>query len=99
HVSRFFRVSTYASAIKAKSLGLIGNDSFLFIKAISSKAKKDDKSGGNPYAVYPYRNSPKITDAILSSTISQSLPIREAANMLNIKANTVMELYTKRNAE
>ncbi|MEI2630027.1 ImmA/IrrE family metallo-endopeptidase [Erwinia aphidicola] len=98
-ISKLFRVSSYASAIKAKFLGLISNDSFLFIKAISSKAKKDNKSGGNPYAVFPYRNSPKITDAILSSTISQSLPIREAANMLNIKANTVMELYAKRNAE
>lgn len=98
-VSKFFRVSTYASAIKAKSLGLINNDSFLFIKGISSKAKKENKSGANPYAVYPHRNSPKITDAILSSSITRSLPLREAANMLNIKTNTVMELYKKRNAK
>lgn len=98
-VSRFFRVSAYASAIKAKSLGLIDNDSFLFIKGISSKAKKENKNGANPYAVYPHRNSPKITDAILSASITRSLPLREAANMLNIKTNTVMELYKKRNAK
>lgn len=98
-VSKFFRVSTYASAIKAKSLGLIDNDSFLFIKGISSKAKKENKNGANPYAVYPHRNSPKITDAILSASITRSLPLREAANMLNIKTNTVMELYKKRNAK
>ncbi|QXN64144.1 ImmA/IrrE family metallo-endopeptidase [Serratia fonticola] len=98
-VSRFFKVSTYASAIKAKSLGLIDNNSFLFIKGISSKAKKENKNGANPYAVYPHRNSPKITDAILSSAITRSLPLREAANMLNIKTNTVMELYKKRNAK
>lgn len=98
-VSKFFRVSAYASAIKAKSLGLIDDNSFLLIKGITSKFKKENKSGANPYAVYPHRNSPKITDAILSSSITRSLPLREAANMLNIKTNTVMELYKKRNAK
>lgn len=98
NVSKHFRVSAYASAIKAKNLGLIDDSSFLFIKDVSGKVKKKDNNGANPYAVYPYRNSPKVTDAILSSAITQSLPIREAANMLNIKAGTVMELYRKRNA-
>lgn len=99
NTSKLFRVSAYASAIKAKSLELIDNDSFLLIKRNSSKAKKDKKNGGNPYAVFPYRNSPRITDAVLTSAITQSLPVREAANMLNIKASTVMELYRKRNAK
>lgn len=96
HVADYFKVSTYAVAIKAKTLNLIGEDDFLIIRNNSIDSSKKDTSGANPYAVYPYRNSPKLTDAILSSAMSQQLPLREAANLLNIKAGTVVELYKKR---
>jgi len=95
----YFKVSLFAAAIKAKSLAVIDNEQFLMLKSKSLDIKKKDTSGANPYAVYPYRNSPKLTDAVLSSAMSQQLPLREAANLLNIKSGTVVELYRKRNSK
>ncbi|EPQ7202392.1 MULTISPECIES: ImmA/IrrE family metallo-endopeptidase [Morganellaceae] len=99
HVSKFFKVSEYACAIKAKDLGLIDDETFVMIRRAcirnyNSAEKKSD--GGSPYYTIPYRNSNKITDAVLALTMSQSLPIREAGRILNIKADTVIELYKKR---
>lgn len=99
HVSKFFKVSEYASAIRAKDLNLITNDIFLMIRAacLSSYKNIEKKNdGGSPYNTIPYRNSNKITDAVLALTMSQGIPIREAGRILNIKADTVIELYKKR---
>lgn len=99
YVSKYFKVSEYASAIKAKELGFISNNTFAAIRAsIIDNYKKRDKSagGGSFYNIVPYRNSNKITDAVLSMTMSQNLPIREAGRILNIKASTVIDLYKKR---
>ncbi|WP_235366001.1 ImmA/IrrE family metallo-endopeptidase, partial [Proteus terrae] len=101
-VSKFFKVSEYASAIKAKELNLISNETFVMIRHIcihnyNSIVKKND--GGSPYYTIPYRNSNKITDAVLALTMSQGLPIREAGRILNIKADTVIELYKKRTSK
>lgn len=97
HVANYFKVSNYAAAIKAKNLNLINEFEFLAIRENSLKSKKPSKSGGNPYASFPYKNSPKLTDAILSSAVTQRTPLREAGNLLNIQASTVIELYKKRN--
>lgn len=97
-ISKYFKVSSFATAVRAKTLKLIDDDTFLIIRERSSSATKKDSSGANPYAVYPYRNSQSVTDAVLASAMSQRLPLREASNLLNIKPNTVIELYRKRNS-
>lgn len=97
HIANYFRVSNYAAAVKAKSLGLIDDEEFLIIRNMSLSTKKNESSGGNPYASYPYKNSPKLTDAVLSSAITQRIPLREAGNLLNIQPSTVIELFKKRN--
>jgi len=97
HIANHFRVSNYAAAVKAKNLGLIDEQVFLIIRKMSLASKKPESSGGNPYASYPYKNSPKLTDAVLSSAITQKIPLREASNLLNIQSSTVIELFKKRN--
>lgn len=97
HIANYFRVSNYAAAIKAKNLNLLSEGDFLSIRESSINSNKENKSGGNPYASFPYKNSPKLTEAILSSAITQRIPLREAGNLLNIQASTVIELYKKRN--
>lgn len=95
-VSGYFKVSAYATAVKAKSLDLIDHETFLLLKSLSRKPREAGGKGGDTYASCPLRNSPRITDAILSAAVTQSLPLREAANMLNVKTKTVMELYNRR---
>ncbi|HFE9942088.1 TPA: ImmA/IrrE family metallo-endopeptidase [Klebsiella pneumoniae] len=99
NVASFFKVSLYATAIKAKSLNLINDTDFVTLRNYVLNVPKKESSGANPYATYPYRNSPKLTDAILSSTMNQQLPLREAANLLNIKTGTVIELYKQRTSK
>lgn len=99
NVASFFKVSLFAAAIKAHSLDLIDGDDFRALRSYTLNATKKESTGANPYATYPYRNSPKLTDAVLSSAMSQQLPLREAANLLNIKTGTVIELYKKRTAK
>ncbi|MGK8150427.1 ImmA/IrrE family metallo-endopeptidase [Klebsiella variicola] len=99
NVASFFKVSLYATAIKAKSLNLINDIDFVTLRNYVLNVPKKESSGANPYATYPYRNSPKLTYAILSSTMNQQLPLREAANLLNIKTGTVIELYKQRTSK
>ncbi|WP_340619681.1 ImmA/IrrE family metallo-endopeptidase [Xenorhabdus siamensis] len=99
YVAKFFRISEYACAIKAKDLKLISNEAFSQIKKeCISRADLNQKSsnGGSSYNTIPYRNSNKVTDAVLYQTMSQKLPLREAGRVLNISADTVIELYKKR---
>lgn len=97
HIANYFKVSNYAAAIKARNLNLINEWEFLAIRENALSSKKKSTSGGNPYASFPYKNSPKLTDAILASAVTQRTPLREAGNLLNIQASTVIELYKKRN--
>ena len=98
-MSKTFKMSTYAVAIKAKSIGLIDDLTFSKIRNASLNLGNDSKkgpSGGSILNTLPYRNSPKITDTILFSAVTQRIPLREAGNLLNVKADTVMNLYKKR---
>ncbi|WP_337234036.1 ImmA/IrrE family metallo-endopeptidase [Proteus terrae] len=97
-LSKFFKMSLYAVAIKAKIINLIDESTFLQIKKLSLKfaSNATKGSGGSLLNTLPYRNSPKITDTILWNAVTQKLPLREAGNLLNVKADTVMNLYKKR---
>ncbi|MEJ3975704.1 MULTISPECIES: ImmA/IrrE family metallo-endopeptidase [Providencia] len=98
NLSKIFKMSIYAIAIKAKNLDLIDEETLskarIFTLKITGNAKKG--SGGSMLNTLPYRNSPKITDTVILSAVTQRIPLREAGNLLNVKADTVMNLYRKR---
>ncbi|OTA14124.1 hypothetical protein Xvie_03978 [Xenorhabdus vietnamensis] len=98
NVAKTFRMSNYAAAIKAKNTELIDDNVFLEVKKTSLSGTKNTKknNGGDPFNIIPYRNSPKITDTVLSYAMAQKIPLREAGNLLNVKADTVINLYRKR---
>ena len=93
NLSNYFKVSKYAVAIKALTLNLISNDILEIIKVNFITNVKKSSSGGNFYNNIPLRNSNKLTNIIVSYAITQKLPLREAGNLLNIKADTVIDFY------
>lgn len=97
-ISRNYKVSNYAAAIKLAHLELISNNLIDEIKedAYKNYLNRKQSSGGNFYNSAPYRNSPKITQAIVSSAMSRKILLREAGNLLNIKADSVVKLYNEK---
>jgi Zn-dependent peptidase ImmA (M78 family) len=95
-ISKFFKVSSLAIAIKAVHLNFIPNDYINTIrKQIDKQLLKNQSKdrGGNPYASYPLRNSKRLTKIILTQTLNQHILITDAAKLLNLKPTTVMNLY------
>ena len=88
-LSKEFKVSKLVIAIRAYTLGKIDLTTLESFKKESNKYKEP---GGDPYKTYPVRNSKRLTRAIVSATVSGSLMLREAASLLNVKPDTVMEL-------
>jgi Zn-dependent peptidase ImmA (M78 family) len=54
--------------------------------------QKKNSSGGDSYRNYPIRNSRRLTRAIVSTAMSGGMMLREAASLLNVRPDTVMEL-------
>lgn len=89
-LSRIFKVSRLVIARRALDLKKTSLD---FYKKIEEESKKQAAtSGGNPYYTIPVRNSKRFTHALVVSAMSGHTMIREAARLLNIKPNTLMEL-------
>ena len=63
-------------------------------QAIAEKSKKPKSvsSGGDPYKTYPIRNSKRFTKTIVAQAMSGKTMLREAASLLNVRPDTVMEL-------
>lgn len=89
--ARYFRVSNLVVARRALSFQKITKAEYLQIAARPVK-KAAEKSGGNPYATIPVRNSKLLTTTLVGSVMSGSTLIREAASLLNVRPDTVMEL-------
>lgn len=88
-LSKYFKVSTLVIARRAVDLGKATWDEY---NAIASASKKKKGSGGNPYNTIPVRNSKRFTTTLLSNTLAGHTLFRDAALLLNIKPNTVLEL-------
>jgi len=95
-VSRLFKVSDFACAIRANQLGFIDGHIIETLKQEALKKIKKDTSGGSFFNTLPVRNSQKLTNIIVSRAMSQQLPLREAGALLNVKADTIVEFYKKR---
>jgi len=95
-LSKEFRVSQRMIAKRAYDLHKISWNDYLHIIKSSKKPKKNKARGGNPYLVYPLRNSKRITNAIVNTAMSGDMMLREAASLLNVKPDTVMEMGRRR---
>ncbi len=89
-LSKIFKVSRLVIARRAFDLGKIDWTTYQAISDASSKQKSS--GGGNPYSSYPLRNSKRLTRAIVSTAMSGGMMLREAASLLNVRPDTVMEL-------
>lgn len=89
-LSKAFKVSPLVIARRAFDLGKI--DWPTYQKVSSAGNKQKSSNGGDPYKSYPLRNSKRLTHAIVSTAMSGNMMLREAASLLNVKPDTVMEL-------
>jgi len=89
-LSKAFKVSRLVIARRAFDLGKIDWVTYQNIADASNKQKSS--SGGDPYRNYPLRNSKRLTRAIVSTAMSGGMMLREAARLLNVRPDTVMEL-------
>lgn len=89
-LSKAFKVSQLVIARRAFDLGKIDWATYQSIAEVSSKQKTS--SGGDPYRSYPIRNSKRLTLAIISTAMSGGIMLREAASLLNVQPDTVMEI-------
>jgi Zn-dependent peptidase ImmA (M78 family) len=89
-LSKIFNVSQLVIARRAYDLGKIDWKSY---QTIADKSKPAKTSGrADPYRVYPVKNSKRFTQTIVADAMSGKTMLREAASLLNIRPDTVMEL-------
>lgn len=90
-LSKVFKVSQLVIARRALDLGKIDWATYQTVAAASNKLNTSDR-GGNPYKTYPVRNSKRLTRTLVASAMSGNTLLREAASLLNVRPETVMEL-------
>lgn len=91
-IAKKFRVSRLVVARRALDLGLIDKNEYLNAVAQSRLNLPKENSSGNPYLTIPVRNSKKLTAAVVRSAMTGDTLLRDAAGMLNVRPDTVMEL-------
>jgi Zn-dependent peptidase ImmA (M78 family)/transcriptional regulator with XRE-family HTH domain len=89
-LSKKFKVSQLVIARRALDLGKIDWPSYQTIANASKKTSNSD--GGNPFRSFPIRNSKRLTKAIVANALSGQTMLREAASLLNVRPETVIEL-------
>jgi Zn-dependent peptidase ImmA (M78 family) len=89
-LSKAFKVSRLVIARRALDLGKI--DWLAYKNVADASGKQKTSSGGDPYNNYPIRNSKRLTRTIVSAAVSGGMMLREAASLLNVRPDTVMEL-------
>ena len=89
-LSKTFKVSQLVIARRALDLGKIDWSLYQTIANASKKVSKSD--GGSPFNSYPIRNSKRLTKAIVTNAVSGQTMLREAASLLNVRPETVLEL-------
>jgi Zn-dependent peptidase ImmA (M78 family) len=89
-LSKRFKVSQLVIARRALDLGKIDWSIYQTIANASKKVSKTE--GGSPFRSYPIRNSKRLTKAIVANAVSGQTMLREAASLLNVRPETVLEL-------
>jgi Zn-dependent peptidase ImmA (M78 family) len=90
-IARLFRVSKLVIARRALDFDLIDADAY---EAVASATNQPARAGGggSAYRTIPARNSKRLTLALVSSALSGETLLREAASLLAVRPETVMEL-------
>jgi Zn-dependent peptidase ImmA (M78 family) len=89
-LTKKFKVSQLVIARRALDLGKIDWIGYQTIANASKSASKSD--GGSPFRSYPIRNSKRLTNAIVANAVNGQTMLGEAASLLNIRPETVLEL-------
>ncbi len=89
-LSKIFKVSQLVIARRGLDLGKIDWSSYQDVAQASHKTKT--AGGGDAYHSYPLRNSKRLTRALVATAMSGGIMLREAASLLNVRTDTVMEL-------
>ncbi|MDD2740584.1 MAG: ImmA/IrrE family metallo-endopeptidase [Methylomonas lenta] len=89
-LSKKFKVSQLVIARRALDLGKIDWANYQTIANVSKKAINSD--GGSPFRSFPIRNSKRLTKAIVANAVGGQTMLREAASLLNVRPETVLEL-------
>lgn len=93
-VAKYFKVSRLVVARRALAFRLIDQQIYREVWAMS-QPKKNDDGGGNPYATIPIRSSRRFTRAVMDSAMAGETMLREAGRLLNVRPDTVVELYRR----
>lgn len=94
NIATHFRVSKVVIARRALDCGFIEQWQYDQVEKKSTR----QKSSGKPSALVtiPIRNSKRFTKTIIASAMSGQTLLRDAANLLNVKPDTVIALSRRR---
>lgn len=99
-LAHHFRVSTIVVLRRAFELKKIAREVFFrLVKEEQERVRKIKSSGdggGNFYNTLPARNSPKLTDTVLTALQRGRVLYRDAANLLGVKVETLNKLTEAR---
>lgn len=90
-LASLFRVSKLVIARRALDFKLIDLPAYERVAQASVKAPRNS-SGGSAYRTIPTRNSKRLTSALVNSALTGETLLREAASLLGVRPETVMEL-------
>ena len=90
-IAKVFRVSRLVIARRALDLGKLGQDGYDQI-ARATVPPPRARGEGSAYRTIPARNSKRLTTALVKSALSGETMLREAASLLSVRPETVMEL-------
>lgn len=90
-LAKVFRVSRLVIARRALDLVKIDQAAYDAI-ARATLVNTRTSSGGSPYRTIPTRNSKRLTAALVKSALAGETLLREAASLLSVRPETVMEL-------
>lgn len=90
-IARLFRVSKLVIARRALDFDLIDVDAYEAVASATHQPAREG-GGGSAYRTIPARNSKRLTLALVRSALSGETLLREAAGLLAVRPETVMEL-------
>lgn len=90
-MAKLFRVSRLVIARRALDLGKVDQAGYDAL-AKATVAQPRTSTGGSAYRTIPTRNSKRFTAALVKSAIAGETLLREAASLLSVRPETVMEL-------
>ncbi len=90
-IARLFRVSRLVIARRALDFDLIDAAAYEAVASATHQPAREG-GGGSAYRTIPARNSKRLTLALVRSALSGETLLREAAGLLAVRPETVMEL-------